>query len=46
MKTIDINDSTSLRRIIEFSHLAAAFTILCGTLQAWPQIKSGKSPRR
>jgi hypothetical protein len=42
MKTIDINDSTSLRRIIEFSQLAAAFTILCGTLQAY---SSGPPPR-
>jgi len=35
MKIIDVNNSKSLRRIIQFSQLAAAFTILCGTLQAY-----------
>jgi len=42
MKIIDINTSRRLRRIIEFGQLAAAFTILCGTLQAY---SSGPPPR-
>jgi len=42
MKTIDINNSRRLQRIIEFSQIAAAFTILCGTLQAY---SSGPPPR-
>jgi hypothetical protein len=42
MKIIDINNSRRLRRIIEFGQLAAAFTILCGTLQAY---SSGPPPR-
>ena len=42
MKIIDINTSRRLRRIIEFGQLAAAFTILCGMLQAY---SSGPPPR-
>ena len=42
MKIIDINNSRRLRRIIEFGQLAAAFTILCGMLQAY---SSGPPPR-